>query len=321
MKKPAPLDFSAITTYPLTSRRNKVNVTEHFCGKLQAGMSAAALLDALPAQLGSETLRRIAAAVVAARRHDKPVIVALGGHVIKCGLQPALNALIEAGMITAVVMNGSAAIHDYEIALSGATSEDVGAVLHSGEFGFAEETGGGMNRILRAAVASDVGFGEALARAVSGDGFLWRDQSLLAACQRSDIPVTVHVAIGTDIIHQHPSADGAVLGEMTMRDFRLLTALVAELGDGGVWLNIGSAVLLPEVFLKAISVARNLGHAVHNFTTANLDMIQHYRPLLNVVGRPTTDGGHGYTLTGHHEINLPLLALAILEYARQPIPR
>jgi hypothetical protein len=236
--------------------------------------------------------------------------------VIKCGLQPVLKGLIEADVITAVAMNGSAAIHDFEVSLVGATSEDVGAVLHSGDFGFAEETGGGINRILKAAVRTENGYGEALGRQILADRHPFREYSLLAACVEKSIPVTVHVAVGTDIIHQHPEADGAVIGEMTFRDFRLLTSVVADLGDGGVWLNVGSAVLLPEVFLKALSIAQNLGHRVDDFTTANFDMIQHYRPLTNVVKRPTSGSGRGYSITGHHEINIPLLAMAVLDRLR-----
>ncbi len=250
-------------------------------------------------------------AVVAARRAGRPVVLAIGGHVIKCGLQPVLRALIETRVITAVAMNGSAAIHDFEVSLIGATSEDVGAILHAGDFGFAEETGGGMNRALKGALPSGNGFGEAIGRCIIDNEHKFREYSLLATCVEHDIPVTVHVAIGTDIIHQHPEFDGAVTGEMSARDFRLLTAVVADL-SGGVWLNVGSAVVMPEVFLKALSIAQNLGHHVNGFSTANFDMTQHYRPLQNVVKRPTSEGGRGYTLTGHHEINIPLFATAVL---------
>jgi hypothetical protein len=219
-------------------------------------------------------------------------------------------------VITAVAMNGSAAIHDFEVSLIGATSEDVGAVLHAGDFGFSEETGGGMNRALKAALPAGVGFGAAIGRCIVDSKHPFKDYSLLAACVEQDIPVTVHVAIGTDIIHQHPEFDGAVTGEMSARDFRLLTAVVADL-SGGVWLNVGSAVIMPEVFLKALSIAQNLGHHVADFTTANFDMTQHYRPLQNVVKRPTSGSGQGYTITGHHEINIPLFATAVLETLAQ----
>ncbi|PLX75719.1 MAG: hypothetical protein C0614_10765 [Desulfuromonas sp.] len=312
MSRYQPLETGQIKTYPLASRDNKVNVREHFAANPVAGMSLAGFIDTLPRLLGAESLRGVIEAVVAARREGRPVVLAMGGHVIKCGLQPVLKQLIEADVITAVAMNGSAAIHDFEVSLVGATSEDVGAVLHAGDFGFAEETGGGMNLALKNALPEGWGFGEAIGRHILAKEHEHRDYSLLATCAEKGIPATVHVAIGTDIIHQHPEFDGAVTGEMSARDFRLLTAVVADL-SGGVWLNVGSAVVMPEIFLKALSIAQNLGHRVENFTTANFDMTQHYRPLQNVVKRPTSGGGRGFTLTGHHEINLPLLAAAILD--------
>ncbi|HEY7747007.1 MAG TPA: hypothetical protein VIA07_11770 [Desulfuromonadales bacterium] len=311
-----PVDLARVKTYSIRTRDNKVNVKEHFAGILQAGMTFESFFDALPRVLGADSLRGVVGAVVRAREKGRPVVLAMGGHVIKCGLQPVLKSLIDADVITAVAMNGSASIHDFEVSLVGATSEDVGAVLHSGDFGFSEETGGGMNRALKAALGRGLGFGEAIGRHIIDAGHPYRDYSLLAACVEKGIPVTVHVAMGTDIIHQHPEADGAVTGEMSFRDFRLLTSVVADLGEGGVWLNVGSAVLLPEVFLKALSIAQNLGHHVDNFTTANFDMIQHYRPLQNVVKRPTAGSGRGYTITGHHEINVPLFALAVLDRIR-----
>jgi len=306
------LDWTGISTYPLASRDNKVNVREHFAKPSGVGISVIDLVEAMPKVLGADQLRGVVDAVVAARQAGRPVIFAMGGHVIKCGLQPVLKSLIEAKVITAVAMNGSAAIHDFEVSLIGATSEDVGAVLHSGDFGFSEETGGGMNRALKSGLPEDIGFGAAIGRCIIENNHPYKDYSLLATCVEHDIPVTVHVAIGTDIIHQHPEFDGAVTGEMSARDFRLLTSVVSDL-SGGVWLNVGSAVLLPEVFLKALSIAQNLGYHVENFSTANFDMIQHYRPLQNVVKRPTSGGGRGYTITGHHEINIPLLAAAILD--------
>jgi len=312
MKKYRPIDLKGVKTYPIASRPSKVHVDRHFAAPLEAGMSFEAFFDGLPRLLGADNLRGVVDAVVKAREAGRPVVLAMGGHVVKCGLQPVIRSLIEKDVLTAVVMNGSAAIHDYEVSLTGQTSEDVGAVLHSGDFGFAEETGSGMNRALRAGYDQGLGYGEAIAEAIVAGAHPYQDYSILATCRRHDVPVTVHVAVGTDIIHQHPEADGAVMGEMSFRDFRLLTAIVADLSDG-VWLNVGSAVLLPEVFLKALSVAQNLGHHVAGFSTANFDMIQHYRPLQNVVKRPTSESGRGYTITGHHEINLPLLALAILD--------
>ena len=311
-----PVDLSKIRTYSITTRDNKVNVRDHFAGVPEPGMSFSAFFDSLPRLLGADSLRGVVDAVVRAREKGRPVILAMGGHVVKCGLQPVLKRLIEADVITAVAMNGSAAIHDFEVSLVGATSEDVGAVLHSGDFGFSEETGGEMNRALRLGLSQGIGFGEAVGRLIVEKEHPYCRYSLLAACVEKDIPVTVHVALGTDIIHQHPEVDGGVTGEMTFRDFRLLTSVVADLGDGGVWLNVGSAVLLPEVFLKALSIAQNLGHHVEDFTTANFDMIQHYRPLTNVVRRPTSGSGRGYTITGHHEINIPLFAAAVLEQVK-----
>ncbi len=317
MKKYTPVSLDGIRTYSINTRNNKVNIAEHFASEPSRDSSFSDFFAGLPDLLGVEALRGVVDAIIHAHRKSRPVVLAMGGHVIKCGLQPVLKKLIDCGIITAVAMNGSAAIHDYEVSLVGATSEDVGAVLQSGDFGFSEETGGGMNAALKAGLEQGVGFGEAIGRAILDQNHPHKDFSLLATCVENDIPVTVHVALGTDIIHQHPQADGAVIGELSMQDFRLLTSVVADLGDGGVWLNVGSAVLLPEVFLKALSIAQNLGHQVDNFTTANFDMIQHYRPLQNVVKRPTSGQGRGYTITGHHEINIPLLAYAILDGLRR----
>lgn len=311
-----PLDFSGITTYPITERKNKVCVKSDFGRPVSAGMTVTDLLAALPNQLGAQSLNKVIDAVVAAREKGKPVVVAMGGHVIKCGLQPVLKSLIEADVITAVALNGAGSIHDYEIALIGATSEDVGAVLHAGTFGMARETGIDINTAVKRGLEKGQGYGEAVGRMILERELPFRAESLQAVCVEKGIPVTVHVAIGTDITHQHPSADGAVIGAASYHDFRLFTSVVSELGDGGVYLNIGSAVLLPEVFLKALSVAQNLGFHVDHFTTANFDMQQHYRPLVNVVKRPTSGESRGYTVTGHHEIMLPLLAAGVLDKIR-----
>jgi len=308
-----PLDFSGVSTYPIATRNNKVSVSQDFAAPVTSGMTVAGFLDTLPKQLGSQSLLSVIDAVVAARQKGKPVVMALGGHVIKCGLQPVLRSLIEADMVTAIALNGAGSIHDFEIALIGATSEDVGAVLHAGTFGMAEETGAQINAALKAGVAQGLGYGESVGRMINERELPYRSESLQALCVERGIPVTVHVAIGTDITHQHPSADGAVLGAASYTDFRIFTSVVSELGDGGVYLNIGSAVLLPEVFLKALSIAQNLGHHVDHFTTANFDMQQHYRPLTNVVKRPTSGQSRGYTVTGHHEIMIPLLAAGILD--------
>ncbi|BCG48519.1 hypothetical protein GEOBRER4_n3415 [Citrifermentans bremense] len=313
MKKYRPLDFSGVSTYPIATRKNKMNVKDDFALPVRPGMTVSDLLAAMPNQLGSQSLNRVIDAVVAARKKGKPVVMAMGGHVIKCGLQPVLKSLIEAGIVTAVALNGAGSIHDFEIALIGATSEDVGAVLHAGNFGMAEETGSQINEALKKGVAQGLGHGESLGRMILERELPYREQSLMATCVKNGIPVTVHVAIGTDITHQHPSADGAMLGAASFTDFRTFASVVSELGDGGVYLNIGSAVLLPEVFLKALSIAQNLGHHVDHFTTANFDMQQHYRPLTNVVKRPTSGESRGYTVTGHHEIMIPLLAAGILD--------
>lgn len=308
-----PLDLAGVKTYPLAERSNKVVMKRDAAAGVRPGMSVDELLRSMPAQLGSQNLLAVIDAVVAARAAGKPVVVAMGGHVIKCGLQPVLKSLVEAGAITAFAVNGSVAIHDYELSLIGETSEDVGKVLHCGLFGMAEETGRDINRALREGVARGIGFGEAVGQFILDNGNPHKDWSLLALCRENDIPVTVHVAIGTDIVHQHPTADGAVIGQASYTDFRIFASVISELGDGGVYLNVGSAVLLPEVFLKALSIVQNLGYHVDNFTTANFDMQQHYRPLQNVVKRPTSGKSKGYTVTGHHEIMLPLLAAGILD--------
>lgn len=313
MKEYNPIDTSEVKTYSIKARNNKVNVDEHFGAPVKAGMSSSELLDAMPKLLGADSLRAVADKIVEARKNDRPVVLAIGGHVIKCGLQPILKALIDADVITAVAMNGSAAIHDFEVSLVGATSEEVGDVLHSGDFGFADETGTGMNRAIKAGMDKDIGFAQAIGEWILSHEHPFKDYSLIATCVEKGLPVTAHVAMGTDIIHQHPEMDGAVTGEMSYRDFRLITSVVADLGDGGVWLNVGSAVIMPEVFLKALSIAQNLGHHVDNFTTANFDMNQHYRPMQNVIKRPTSGSGKGYSIVGHHEINIPLLAAAILD--------
>ena len=313
MKKYRPIDTTAVKTYSIKTRNNKVNVDEHFGKPIRAGMSSSALLDAMPKLLGADSIRAVADKIVEARQKDRPVVLAMGGHVIKCGLQPLLKSLIDADVITAVAMNGSAAIHDFEVSLVGATSEEVGDVLHSGDFGFSDETGAGMNQAIKAGLDKNIGFAQALGEWLISKEHPFKEYSLIATCVEKGLPVTAHVAMGTDIIHQHPEMDGAVTGEMSMRDFRLITSVVADLGDGGVWLNVGSAVIMPEVFLKALSIAQNLGYHVDNFTTANFDMNQHYRPMQNVIKRPTSGSGKGYSIVGHHEINIPLLATAILD--------
>lgn len=306
-------DFLQVKTYPLKDRSNKMVFSRDSAKPVVKGMSVRELFAAMPAQLGVDAVVKIIDAVVTAREKGKPVVMAIGGHVIKCGLQPVLKSLVDAGAVTAFAMNGSVSVHDYELSLIAETSEDVGAALHCGRFGMAEETGRDINRALREGVAKGQGYGESVGRFILENSNPFACHSLLALCSERSIPATVHVAIGNDIIHQHPDADGAVIGEASFRDFRLFTDVVSQLGDGGVYLNIGSAVILPEVFLKALSIAQNLGYHVDNFTTANFDMQQHYRPLQNVVKRPTSGRSKGYTVTGHHEIMIPLLAAGILD--------
>ena len=265
--------------------------------------------------LAGESFRAVVDALAAARAKQRAIIWGMGGHVIKCGLAPVLLDLMRRGYATAFALNGSAAIHDFEIALAGHTSEDVEAVLPDGRFGAAEETGREMNRAIADGDRRGLGIGEALGLWLEGAAApAHAASSLLLGAYRNGTPVTVHVAIGTDTPHTHPAADGAAIGSATHRDFRLFCSLVTELHDGGVYLNVGSAVVLPEVFLKAVSAVRNLGHPLADFTTANFDFLQHYRPRVNVVERPhAASGGKGYAITGHHELMVPLLAAALIE--------
>jgi len=309
-----PIDLSRIETYPLASRPSKVTVRDFAKALSDAeAQNAAALLDSLPHILAADTLREVADAVVQAKSKNRAIIWGIGGHVIKTGLAPILIDLARRGFVTAVAMNGSGVIHDFEIAVAGWTSEDVDAVLGSGAFGMAEETGRLINEAIKRGVDEDCGVGESVGRTLVELAPPYGDYSILRAAFAAKIPVTVHVTIGADIIHIHPHADGAAIGEATYRDFLLFTSLVKELDGGGVYLNIGSAVTLPEVFLKAVTVARNLGHPLSDFTTTNFDFIQHYRPATNVVRRPVANGaGRGFQITGHHELMIPLLAASIV---------
>lgn len=305
-----PLDLGGVTTYPIGDRENKVSIRD-FAAR-PSGRELDEFLPTLPKILKAVDFLEFVDLIVTAYRQEKPIIVMLGGHVIKCGLSPILIDLMERDIITAMVFNGASSIHDFEIALIGETSEDVGQYLQTGQFGMVEETGRLMNEAICAAADDGIGMGAGLGQKLIELDAPYSNYSLLATSTRLGIPLTVHVAIGTDIIHQHPAADGAAIGQTSFTDFRLLAAIVAELGDSGVVLNLGSAVILPEVFLKTLTVARNLGNRVTHFTTANFDMIQHYRPLENVIRRPTDIGGKGYTFTGHHEIMIPLLAEAVI---------
>ncbi len=324
-----PISLEKIRTYPLAKRRSKVNVRD-FARALQPGASLKKFLESLPRILAGEDLRTLVDAIIRARRKKKPILWGLGGHVIKAGLAPVLIDLLRRGYVSGIAMNGAALVHDFEIALVGNTSEDVEAGLGGGKFGMAEETGLYLNEIAVGAARSGpalrdgkpsraIGLGEAAGKLLTSGRLRVKhpEASLLIAAYRARVPVTVHLAIGTDIPHMHRSADGAALGAATHHDFRLFCSLVKQMHPGGVYLNWGSAVILPEVFLKAVSVVRNLGTSLRNITTANFDFIQHYRPTRNVVERPVAGGaGRGFSFTGHHEILLPLLAAAILERAR-----
>ena len=314
-----PLSLGAVRTYPLASRKSKVSVRD-FAKPSGTNSSLTKFLDSLPDILTGEDLRNLLSAIHIARKQRKAILWGIGGHVIKVGLGPVLIDLMKRGFVSGIAMNGAALIHDFEIALAGNTSEDVEAGLGDGQFGMAEETGEYLNEIAKLAHRIRIGYGEAAGQFLSSGVIEVKhaDFSVLAVAYKHRIPVTIHLAIGTDIPHMHPAANGAALGDATHHDFRLFCALLQLMHPGGVYLNWGSAVLLPEVFLKAISVVRNLGIPLRPITTANFDFIQHYRPLQNVVKRPTAAArgrsgpeSHGYAITGHHELLMPLVAAAL----------
>jgi hypothetical protein len=307
-----PLDLERVNTYPLASRPSKV-ATADFARPVSPGATLGEFLHTLPNILAVRSLREIAAQVRRARALGKPVVWGIGGHVVKTGLAPVIIDLMSRGYVSAIAANGSVLVHDAEIALVGSTSEDVDATLGEGAFGAAEETGKLLNGAARSGARDQLGLGEAMGRELSRMNLPHAELSLLCAAYGARVPFTAHVAIGADIAHFHPTADGASLGQTSHVDFRLFSELVRRMDGGGVYLNIGSAVVLPEIFLKAVTLVRNLGHPLADFTTANFDFIQSYRPLTNVVRRPTLDGaGRGYSITGHHELSIPLLAAEIL---------
>ena len=311
MKYP-PLDFSRTRTYLLSQRKSKV-ATSVLGKPWQAGGSFSDFLNFLPQTLAAADFHEVVARIVAAVHAQRPVILGMGAHPLKVGLSPVIIDLVERGIVSAVAMNGAGVIHDFELACHGETSEDVAAALTDGSFGMARETGEFLNAAIHDGVlGQEVGIGQAVGESIRAANFPYSNLSVLAACVRLQVPVCVHVAIGTDIIHMHPQADGAAIGEGSLRDFHLLTTVVAQL-EGGVFLNLGSAVIIPEVFLKALSLARNLGYTVNTFTTVDLDFVRQYRPIVNVVTRPTQNGGRGFHLTGPHELLLPLLSAAVIE--------
>jgi hypothetical protein len=305
-------DLSNVRTYPLASRRSKARA-EDFAKRVERNGSFAAWFDSLPSILGAAELRRVVKAIVDARRRDAGVMWGIGAHVIKTGVSPVLIDLMERGFVSALAMNGAGVIHDFEIALSGATSEDVDEALGPGRFGMADETGRLLNEIIASASARKQGLGQGVAAYLSDLNPAHADRSLLVAAHRCGIPVTVHVAVGTDIIHMHKDASGAAIGDTSLRDFRYFVSSVAGL-TGGVYLNCGSAVILPEVFLKAVALARNQGVSLDPLTTVNIDFVRLYRPQTNVVSRPIAGtNGAGINLVGHHEILIPLIAAALIE--------
>jgi hypothetical protein len=306
-------DLSKVRTIPVARRPNKVSASE-FAHPPGDDRSFAAFIDALPDVLAARDLRRVVDAIVNAAKTKRGVVAMLGGHVVKTGLAPLLTDLMRRGVITHVAMNGSAAIHDYEIARFGATSEDVAAGLRDGTFGMSDETGREMNAAFVDGMQNERGMGEALGRALDSRADLAHPElSILLNAYRLGVTATVHAALGAEIIHQHPAANGAAIGDTSHRDFRRLSAALIDIDDGGVVLNLGSAVIMPEVFLKALTIARNLSSGKpQNFVTVDLDMQRHYRPRVNVVQRPTLQSGKGYELTGHHEIMVPLLVWAIV---------
>jgi hypothetical protein len=311
MKKLEPLSLNGITTYSLSERPSKVSQTD-FGAPWKKGGSFKEFVARLPHILAGESLRQVAAAWVRARRAGRPVLLGMGAHPIKVGLSPVLIDLMKRGLITGVALNGAGIIHDAEVAMVGRTSEDVDEVLGCGQFGMAKETAEFLNGAIAWGGQNSLGLGEAVGRRLLESPFPHQDLSLVATAAALEIPLTVHVAVGTDIIHLHPSVTPEALGATTHRDFRLFAAIVSELNDG-VFINLGSAVIIPEVFLKAITLARNLGHKVAPLTTVNLDFMQHYRPFTNVVRRPVAGVGRGFALTGHHEIMFPLLAALVIE--------
>lgn len=306
-------DLSGVKTYPLKSRKSKAHVAD-FAKPYQGGSGVRGLVASLPSALAAGDFRAVVAAMTQAHRDGRAVIWGIGAHVLKTGLSPVLVDLMERGFVSAIATNGAGIIHDFEIALAGSTSEDVDEVLGPGQFGMAEETATLLNKAINEGVRDGLGFGQAAGRFLSERHPQYERYSVAASAWRLEIPLTVHVAMGTDIIHMHPHASGAAIGEASLRDFRYFTSAVARL-ERGVYLNCGSAVVLPEVFLKAVALARNQGRSLDGLTTVNLDFLRHYRPLTNVVTRPTAGVGRGYAITGHHELIIPLLAAALIETA------
>lgn len=306
-----PIDLTNLTTYPIANRKSKVSIKD-FAEVWEKGGSFADFLKSLPGILAAEDILSVISAISYAFKNKRSVILGMGAHVIKVGLNPVIIDLMQRGIITGIAMNGAGIIHDFELAMIGQTSEDVAASIGNGSFGMASETGKMLTEAMKMAQAMDLGLGEAVGRMIVEKELPLAGHSILAVSAQLGIPVTVHMAIGTDIIHMHPDFDPEAAAGASHLDFRTFASMVASL-EGGVYINVGSAVILPEVFLKAITLVRNLGHRPKRFTTVNMDFVRHYRPMTNVVHRPTMDGGRGINLVGHHEIMLPLIAAGVIE--------
>jgi len=304
-------DLSGVATYPVASRPSKARAAD-FASPYRKGQGLGGFIDALPRMLAASDFRAVIGAILAARLRGAPIVWGIGAHVIKTGLSPVLIDLMERGFVSAIATNGAGVIHDFEVAVAGQTSEDVDAALGPGKFGMAEETGTWLNEAINNGVAAGFGLGQAIGRDLANRRLPFAHLSIAVAAARLGIPLTVHVAVGTDIIHMHPAASGEAIGEGSLRDFRYFVSNVARL-EGGVYLNCGSAVVLPEVFLKAVALVRNRGISLDGLTTVNLDFLRMYRPATNVVQRPTMGVGQGYSLVGHHELMIPLLAAALVE--------
>lgn len=311
MRQYKPVSLKRVKTYSIFKRKSKVSI-DSLSTPFEKGSSLKSFLDKLPAVLAVNDFRAVVKAIVHARKNSRPVILGMGAHPIKVGLSPIIIDLMRKNIVTAIATNGACIIHDFEMCYVGSTSEDVERQLCNGTFGMARETGKFLNKAIKDGVKRGYGIGKSVGEMIYKSRFKFKDKSIFASAFELGLPASVHVAIGTDIIHMHPDADGLATGEGSFRDFRQFTSVVSDL-EQGVYINLGSSVIMPEVFLKAVAIARNLGHKVEHITTVNMDFIQHYRPSLNVLKRPPGQSGSFYALTGHHEIMLPLLAAAIIE--------
>ncbi|NWF99063.1 MAG: hypothetical protein HXY52_09070 [Nitrospirae bacterium] len=311
MNKIKPISLNNVKTFSIKNRKSKVSLMSQ-ASVFNKGQTFRAFIEKLPDILAARDFKSVVASIVSARNKNKHVVLGMGAHPIKVGLSPIIIDLMKKGVITALATNGACIIHDFELSFIGRTSEDVAKEILSGSFGMAKETGVYLNRAIKKGIKDGKGIGESVGEMIYKSNFRFKEKSLFANAFNMNIPATVHVAIGTDIIHMHSGTDGQAIGAGSFTDFKILASVVADL-EGGVYINFGSAVILPEVFLKALTLARNLGYKVENITTVNMDFIQHYRPSMNVLHRPTLNKGNSYALTGHHEIMFPLLAAAVIE--------